>query len=133
MGITRKPRLIRASGGNLVRTNVSGRRGRIQMRVQQRFIWTANNRQVKSASTGCQRRAESSATQMVRSPWRNCRNSGRSNEAGEAARKSEREAEPSTASSQITRNGRCRSGSPQYLDAQRGVQRNTKTATSTGA
>ncbi len=61
------------------------------------------------------------------------RNSSRNNEAGEAARKSEREAEPSTASPQITRNGRCRSGSLRYLDAQRGVQRNSKTATSTGA
>ncbi len=48
------------------------------------------------------------------------RNSGRDNEAGEAARKSEREAEPSTASPQISRNGRCRSGSPRYLDAQMG-------------
>ncbi len=54
------------------------------------------------------------------------RNSGRSNEAGEAARKSEREAEPSAASPQITRNGRCRGRSPRQLDAQRRVQRNTK-------
>ncbi len=33
---------------------LSGRRCRIQMRLQRRFIWIANNRQVKSASSGSQ-------------------------------------------------------------------------------
>ncbi len=64
------------------------------MRVQRMFIWTTNN---NSASTGSQRWTDSSATQMVRSHGGTSRNSGRSNGAGEAARKSEREAEPSAA------------------------------------
>ncbi len=51
-------------------TVLSGRRGRIQMRVQRRFIWIANNRQVKSASLGSQRGAESPAMQIDRSPRR---------------------------------------------------------------
>ncbi len=38
----------------LKRQELSGRRGRIQMRLQRRFIWIANNRQVKSASSGSQ-------------------------------------------------------------------------------
>ncbi len=59
-------------------------------------------------------------------------NNGRSNEAGEAARKSEREAEPSTAGPQITRNGGCR-GKPTVSGCTEGVQRNTKASTSTGA
>ncbi len=52
------------------------------MRVQRRFIRTTNI-QVMSASTGSQRKAESSATQMVRSPRQDEPYGGRSNEAGE--------------------------------------------------
>ncbi len=62
---------------SVFRMRLSGRRGRIQMRVQRMFIGTTN---IYSASTGSQRWTESYATQMVRSPRRTSVTAGRSNE-----------------------------------------------------
>ncbi len=77
------------------------------MRVQRMFIWTTNKIQ-------CFPRAVRDGQNPLPHKWLDhhggtSRNSGRSNEAGE---KSEREAEPSAARPQLTRNGRCSGRSP---------------------
>ncbi len=90
-------------------TVLSGRRGRIQMRVKRMFIWTTKYTELP--------RVVRDGQNPLPHKWLDhhggtSRNSGRSNEAGEAARKSEREAEPSAARPQLTRNGRCSGRSP---------------------
>ncbi len=94
---------------NHCRPTLSGRRGRIQMRVKRMFIWTTKYTELP--------RAVRDGQNPLPHKWLDhhggtSRNSGRSNEAGEAACKSEREAEPSAARPQLTRNGRCSGRSP---------------------